>query len=270
MCPKSKYIVGRCWLFQTQFQNWAQWYIMLQPISCDTVPTRGKIKPVSVKLLCRFDPFHETDQMNSVQYEDRRQHCIPNSLPCIVTSSLTPNFPLLSPISKLYRLPCSQILFFESTRRNCVKLRKRSEIRSESNAITCAGGILMRFLCYHQRKYFHKRQRPYCLVDAHTTWNLLTEQTKDVGEQEYKDSARLHRGTDRPSYLNLVSNLKCLHRQRGKGCLRKLSTKSQSQTHLHLPGCQSAFNFSRLVVPAPVSNRHPVSFLLKRHVQKAL
>lgn len=39
-------------------------------------------------------------------------------------------------------------------------------------------------------------ERPYCLDDAHTTWNLLTEQTKAVGEQEYKDSALLHRGAE--------------------------------------------------------------------------
>lgn len=61
---------------------------------------------------------------------------------------------------------------------------------------------------------------------------------------------------NKPSYLNMVANLKPFDRKGRKGCLCKLSTKSKSQTHLHLLGCLSAFNFSNLRVPVPVSHRY--------------
>lgn len=89
---------------------------------------------------------------------------------------------------------------------------------------------------------------PYCLVHAHTTW-----------KKDYKASALLprHSVENNPSYLNMVPNLKLLNRKRRKGCLCKLSTKSQSQTHLHLPDCQSALNFSKLRVPVPGPSQKP-------------
>lgn len=173
------------------------------------------------------------------------------------------NFPLLShpPLGKLHRLPCSQILFFESTRWNmCEEVGKWTEMRSESNAITCAGVILMEFLCYHQRKYFYK-------------WNIACSCSHNMKPSHGTNQSGRGKGTPKhqrePSYLKMSPDLKLLNRKRRKGCLCKLSTKSQSQTHLNLPDCRSAFNFSRLRVPVPVSHRNPVSFLLKHHVQKA-
>lgn len=57
-----------------------------------------------------------------------------------------------------------------------------------------------------------------------------------------KSISFLHRhNTKTPSHLDMKPNL--LNRKRRKG-LCKLSTKSQSETHLHLPDCQPAFNFS--------------------------
>lgn len=61
----------------------------------------------------------------------------------------------------------------------------------------------------------------------------------------------------RTSYLSTVPHLKLLDRKRRKGCLCKLSAQFQSQTHLHLPDCQSAFNFSRLRVPVPDHSLKP-------------
>ncbi len=100
---------------------------------------------------------------------------------------------------------------------------------------------------------------PCCLVHAHTTWNLFTEQTKALGEKglQSMSPATPPQCKNHPPYLNIVPNLKLLNIKWRKGCLCKLSAKSQSQTHLHLPDCQSAFNFSRLRVPVPVLSQKP-------------
>lgn len=98
-------------------------------------------------------------------------------------------------------------------------------------------------------------ERPHCLVQAKTTWNRLTEQSRRKKTEPHKISALLppnNYSDNKPSYLKL------LNRKRRKSCLYKLSAKSQSQTHLHLLDCQSAFNFSGSESPCPVSHRNPV------------
>lgn len=96
-------------------------------------------------------------------------------------------------------------------------------------------------------------ERPYCLVQAKTTWNRLTEQSNWKKTKQHKTSALLP-----PNINNKPSYLKLLNRKRRKSCLYKLSAKSQSHTHLHLLDCQSAVNFSGSESPCPVSHRNPV------------
>lgn len=82
--------------------------------------------------------------------------------------------------------------------------------------------------------------------------NMKPSHGTGVGKKHFK---AFHK--NKPSYLNMVPNLKRLNRKRRKGRLCKLSAKSQSQTHLHLPDCQSAFNFSRLRVSVPSLSQKP-------------
>lgn len=93
------------------------------------------------------------------------------------------------------------------------------------------------------------------LVYAPTKWTFLGQQSKAA--QRSKPSYPI---PNKPSYLN---GLKLRYRKRRKICLCKMPTKTHHQTHLHLPDCRSAFNFSALTVP--LSHTECVSFLLHRH-----
>lgn len=150
----------------------------------------------------------------------------------------------------------------------CVKLGKWTEMRGKSNAITCAGVILMEIFCYHQRKYFYQWQRGHIGCFMLTTWN----QTKAFGEKETTKHRHGYNATAQkqtaltsicwPTSSFLIDREEkvafaiCPHNPRA----RRIFT-SQTVSLLLI--------FQRSESPCPVSRSNLMTFLLKRHVQKA-
>lgn len=140
---------------------------------------------------------------------------------------------------------------------------------SESNAITRAGAsssaIIKGNISIDDRRAILPGSRSHNMKPSLEINQSSVENKKDSKASPcYITSVK-----NNPSYRNLVLGLELLNGKRRKGCLRKLSTKSQSQTHLHLP-VSLLSTFHKAQSPrAQVSHRNPVSFPLKRHVQRA-
>lgn len=123
-------------------------------------------------------------------------------------------------------------------------------MRSQSNAITCAWAVPNAIIKENISVNDKRGHIAWFMLTQHET--LSQNKTKAFGGGLQRiQPCYLAQVQEHASYLNTVRHFKLLDRKRRKGCLCKLSTQFQSQTHLHLPDCQSAFNFSRLRVPVP-------------------
>lgn len=134
----------------------------------------------------------------------------------------------------------------------------RNELRWEVNVMILlwAWALLKGVLLLLSSKYTRARQR------RHIAWfrrheTLSQSKTKAITKQY--QTAVLPLNNKEISYRDTMSNLKLFNRKR-KCCLSKLSTKSQSQTHLRCFDRPSALNFHW-----KCPRRDPVSLLLKHH-----
>lgn len=148
-----------------------------------------------------------------------------SSLLCMLTSLLTPKFLPLSPLCKPPASQPDPVLWkHKKGGKNNVQDWEKTNWDEDQKQLHVQEWQRWSSSAVIKENYFNNWQTGFVAwCYAHTTWNLLTQQTK---------AAKMWRRNK----LSDLDNFKLLiRRRRRKGRLCKMSTQSHSQTHLHLP-----------------------------------